>query len=172
MKQSEGLLPNNIERVEAELSDFDLNMLSGLIRMTQTERSNFPRQELTTHLREYESTPQESNVALFVARIAFSPFYAAEDPEIVGFATTKTFAPEAGGGMHVDGLFVNPMARGRRLGVELMSASINFAREQGARYVQYDFTPGHPAEHDLFVKLGFFPEPDGTRLLSLADNVR
>jgi GNAT superfamily N-acetyltransferase len=155
----------SIQQVRDIPSASEYSQLSGLVQLAQTGEGFLTRAEIDADVARYaKDVEQEQKVALFLAHVAFNPL--ANDPEVVGFATTKQDSNDRG--LHIDRLFVHHIARGRKLGRGLVSASVKLAESLNASYVQYDRIPGSSAESHMLLNLDFMPNEHRIYRLNLS----
>jgi GNAT superfamily N-acetyltransferase len=142
------ILNHEIELHRGEFSRDDLNGLSGVLRLASNNPGHLvTRHQLAEELDRYRD-PDKTGHYLFIGRVAFNHF--ADDMDVTGFATMRREAK----GHHIDRVFVHSVARGRRLGHQLVEACIGIAAEAKG-YLQYDQITQIEEDKRLFADLNF-----------------
>lgn len=151
-----GLLEPTIIKLESFPEGAEYNGLSGLFREAHKSDNEglLTKPQLDQVFERYVS---ESAVIL-LGKVAFD---AASEPYTHGFLTAR-WEDES---LTVDELFVDPIARNRRLGTSLMHFAIDTAIDRRLPSVVYRREVATGAEHSLLRTLGFqLPEIGYPRL--------
>jgi GNAT superfamily N-acetyltransferase len=149
MVATPNLLQPDVELHRGEFSKTVLNELGGIMGLASEKPYHLlPRQELAKDLGRYKD-PDETGHYLFIGRVAFNPLYD-DDMSASGFATMHRDADS----FRIDRLFVHSVARGRRLGHELLENCIEIAAEAKG-YLQYKNVTSTDEDKRLFTDLDF-----------------